>query len=267
MSNPFPGMDPYLEGPLWNVVHRNLIDELARQLMTKLPDRYLALTEERVVLATHDPIEWTEPQVRYPDVGVYHDASETPDEGVATMPGVTVTAPLVLKAVMPESWTQPFIEIRDAVSRELVTSIEVLSPTNKRGDGLAKYQERRRELLAAPAHFIEIDLLRIGERFPVTTPLPSVPYFVFLSRANRRPRIETWPIALDQPLPTIPISLLAGDPDVTLDIQSALQTIYRLFKYHRAADHSGTPREPLSPEQTAWAEERLRLAGLRQAVE
>lgn len=57
MSNPFPGMDPYLEGSLWNVVHRNLIDELARQLMTKLPDRYLALTEERIVLATLDPIE------------------------------------------------------------------------------------------------------------------------------------------------------------------------------------------------------------------
>jgi hypothetical protein len=263
MSNPFPGMDPYLEGPLWNVVHRNLIDELARQLMTKLPDRYLAVTEERVVLATLDPIEWTERQVRYPDVRVFHDAGETPGGQTGLEPEATVAAPLVLKAVMPESLTQPFIEIRDAASRELVASIEVLSPTNKRGDGLAKYQERRRELLAGPAHFVEIDLLRIGERFPVTTPLPSVPYFVFLSRANRRPRVETWPIALDQPLPTIPIPLLAGDSDVTLDIQSAFQTIYRLFKYDRAADHSGAPREPLSPEQSAWADERLRLAGLR----
>jgi uncharacterized protein DUF4058 len=262
MSNPFPGMDPYLEGPLWNVVHRNLIDELARQLMTKLPDRYLALTEERVVLATLDPIEWTERQVRYPDVGVYHDTVETLDEGTAAA-SATTTAPLVLEAVMPESLTQPFIEIRDGVSRELVASIEVLSPTNKRGDGLAKYQERRRELLAGPAHFIEIDLLRIGERFPVTTPLPSVPYFVFLSRANRRPRVETWPIALDQPLPTIPIPLLTGDSDILLDIQLAFQTIYRLFKYHRAADHSGAPRAPLSPEQATWAEERLRLTGLR----
>ncbi len=259
MSNPFPGMDPYLEGPLWNVVHRNLIDELARQLMTKLPDRYLALTEERVVLATLDPIEWTEQRVRYPDVGVYHDAGEAPNDGTTT----TATAPLVLEAVMPESLTQPFIVIRDAASRELVASIEVLSPTNKRGDGLAKYQQRRRELLAGPAHFVEIDLLRIGERFPVPTPLPSVPYFVFLSRANRRPRVETWPIALDQPLPEVPIPLLAGDPDVMLDIQLAFQTIYSLFKYHRAADHTGDPRESLSTEQAAWAEERLRLAGLR----
>ena len=262
MSNPFPGMDPYLEGPLWNVVHRNLIDELARQLMTKLPDRYLALTEERVVLATLDPIEWTERQVRYPDVGVYHDAGGIAGEATEAA-GATATAPLVFKAMMPESLTQPFIEIRDAVSRELVTVIEVISPTNKRGDGLAKDQDRRRELLVGPAHLIEIDLLRIGERFPVTTPLPSVPYFVFLSRANRRPRVETWPIALDQPLPTIPIPLLANDADVVLDLQLAFQTIYGLFKYHRAADHSGTPREPLSSEQAAWAEERLRNAGLR----
>ncbi|MBM4077063.1 MAG: DUF4058 family protein, partial [Planctomycetes bacterium] len=27
MPNPFPGMDPYLEGPMWSVVHHNLIEE------------------------------------------------------------------------------------------------------------------------------------------------------------------------------------------------------------------------------------------------
>ena len=263
MSNPFPGMDPYLEGPLWNVVHRNLIDELARQLMTKLPDRYLALTEERVVLATFDASEWSERQVRFPDVGIFHEEWTSLGNGTTEAAGETESSPLLLEAVMPETWALPFVEIRDAASRELVASIEVLSPTNKRGEGLAQYRERRRELLAAPAHFIEIDLLRIGERFPVTTPLPSVPYFVFVSRANRRPRVETWPIALDQPLPTIPVPLLTGDQDVMLDLQLALQTIYRLFKYHRAADHSGNPQVPLSYEQSEWAIERLRLAGLR----
>lgn len=263
MSNPFPGMDPYLEGPLWNVVHRNLIDELARQLMTKLPDRYLALTEERVVLTTVDSSEWSESQVRFPDVGIFHDAGTALGHGTTAAAGATESSPLLLDAVMPETWTLPFVEIRDAASRELVASIEVLSPTNKRGEGLAQYRERRRELLSCPAHFIEIDLLRSGERFPVTTPLPSVPYFVFVSRASRRPRVETWPIALDQPLPTIPVPLLNSDEDVMLDLQAALQTIYRLFKYHRAADHSGPPQVPLSPEQSDWANERLRLAGLR----
>ena len=57
MSNPFPGMDPYLEGPLWSVVHHNLIEEFARQLTPKLRPKYRARTEERIVVAAPDPIE------------------------------------------------------------------------------------------------------------------------------------------------------------------------------------------------------------------
>ena len=32
MPNPFPGMDPYLEGDLWTTVHTDLCAEIARQL-------------------------------------------------------------------------------------------------------------------------------------------------------------------------------------------------------------------------------------------
>ena len=35
MASPFPGMDPYLEGPMWSMVHNSLIEELARQLTPK----------------------------------------------------------------------------------------------------------------------------------------------------------------------------------------------------------------------------------------
>ena len=94
-------------------------------------------------------------------------------------------------------------------------------------------------------------------------PLPSVPYFVFLSRANRRPRVEVWPIPLEQPLPAVPVPLLPGDSDVPLDLQQALQTIYDWYSYDRVADHSGEPAVRLAPEQQAWADERLRAAGMR----
>lgn len=36
MPNPFPGMDPYLEGDLWTTVHTDLCAEVARQLTPKL---------------------------------------------------------------------------------------------------------------------------------------------------------------------------------------------------------------------------------------
>lgn len=51
MSNPFPGMDLYLEGPLWTTVQSNLVEEIARQLAPKLRPKYLALTNQRVVVA------------------------------------------------------------------------------------------------------------------------------------------------------------------------------------------------------------------------
>jgi len=53
------------------------------------------------------------------------------------------------------------------------------------------------------------------------------------------------------------------DGDVLLDIQEALQMIYDWYSYDRAADHSGEPPVRLAPEQQAWANERLRAAGLR----
>ena len=43
MPKPFPGMDPYLEGPLWVSVHTALIVEFAKQLAPKLEPKYVAL--------------------------------------------------------------------------------------------------------------------------------------------------------------------------------------------------------------------------------
>ena len=164
---------------------------------------------------------------------------------------------------MPEEIEQPYLEIRDVESQTLVTAIEMLSPTNKRGDGLEEFRKKRRELLSGPAHYLEIDLLRKGKRFPISNTLPSVAYFVFLSRADRRPRVDTWPIGLDQPLPLVPVPLLDGDPDVCLDLQLAWNTIYQLFSYDRAVNHSGRPVVPLSLEQQTWADECLRKAGMK----
>ena len=74
-------------------------------------------------------------------------------------------------------------------NRQLVTAIEVLSPTNKRGEGRGEYLARRRRLFLSTAHLMEIDLLRGGKRVPMQKALPPAPYFVFLSRprAGRSP--------------------------------------------------------------------------------
>lgn len=80
----------------------------------------------------------------------------------------------------------------------MVTCIEVLSPTNKRGSGREEYIGKRLQILSGNANLVEIDLLRIGVRFPTGEPLPAVPYFVFISQAGRRHDVGVWPIALEQ---------------------------------------------------------------------
>src|SRR5690348_9892014 len=49
----------------------------------------------------------------------------------------------VMEARTPHNW----IEIRDVAGRSLVTTIEILSPWNKRGQGRAEYLDKRRNLL------------------------------------------------------------------------------------------------------------------------
>lgn len=257
MPNPFPGMDPYLEGDLWPTVHTDLCAEIARQLAPKLRPKYVALSTRRVVLAPPDESEGLSVQ-RFPDVGIL--SSHVPGPSTAT---TVAAAPLIVAANFPEPIPHVSIEIRDVAKRRLVTCIEVLSPTNKRGPGRDEYAGKRFQLLSGDVHLVEIDLLRIGTRFPTVQPLPTVPYFVFVSRAGRRGEVEVWPIALEQPLPDVPIPLLAGDPPVLLELQQALGVVYDIIGYDELIDYKLPPPGPLSPVETIWIEEQLRRAGRR----
>jgi len=222
MPSPFPGMDPYLEGSLWMSVHTQLSAEIARQLAPKLRPRYLALTNERFVYVAKTEISRPQPA----------------DSGIAV-------APLHMATVMPEPVPQITVEIRDTANRRLVTAIEVLSPTNKRGQGREEYLAKRGRLLHSSAHLLEIDFLREGARVPMKEVLPSVPYFVFLSRAENRPDTEVFPITLDHRLPVVPVPLLPGDGEVRLDLQQALTNVYDLLSYDLAVDYRRPPEVPL----------------------
>lgn len=49
MSNPFPGMNPYLEGGgLWSDFHARLINHISEALQVQIRPKYNARIEERV---------------------------------------------------------------------------------------------------------------------------------------------------------------------------------------------------------------------------
>ena len=258
MPSPLPGMDPFLEGSTWMNFHGQLCAEIARQLGTKLRPRYLArLTEHFFTDISVDP-EMSEKLV-YPDIGVIDpciSASKGESFGIAT-------APIRIATEMPEAVFHFSVEIRDRHERRLVTSIEVLSPTNKGGDGRREYLAKRRRVLRRAAHLIEIDLLRVGQRLPMKALLPKAPYYVYVGRSEIRPDTDVWPITLDSSLPQVPVPLLAGDSEVILDLQLALTTVYDLSDYDLEIDYTKPPDAPLSPEESDWLDSRLRTAGLR----
>lgn len=151
----------------------------------------------------------------------------------------------------------PFLQIMDRETREVVTVIEVLSRTNKlAGPDRVAYLAKRSLLRRSPAHFVEIDLLRAGEPMPLTHQ-PDSDYRVVLSRRERRPDVELWPLRLRDRLPVVPVPLRAPDPDASLDLQAVLDRAYDLAGY---ADYAYrlTPPPPLHPADAAWAEELVR---------
>lgn len=252
MPSPFPGMDPYLEGSLWTTVHAQLAVEIARLLAPRIRPKYIALPQERMVFDDAPGVA-VERASTYPDVGV---VSSTP--GVPSSGSSESSAPLQLATVVPEAVPHVSVEIRDAERRTLVTAIEILSPTNKRGSGRDEYLERRRRILSSTAHLVEIDLLRVGARVPMRQPLPNAPYFVLVTRVSRRPLADVWPVRIDQPLPMVPIPLLAPDPDVMLDLQQAITAVYDGVGYDLIVDYARPPEPPLSAEDASWATARTR---------
>ncbi len=179
MKSPFPGMDPYIEDRLiWSDFHSGLADELRASLNRKIRPGYFATLTPYV---TYEAIEISTSKAYgiRPDVGVLHTGS-----GSLAMSG---TANAIMDPPQAESTTtleMPLelmsVEIRQVGTDRLVTAIEILSPVNKQRNHEARieYLRKRRELLRSQAHFMEIDLLRVGERTPLDRPVPDAPYYV-----------------------------------------------------------------------------------------
>ena len=153
--------------------------------------------------------------------------------------------------VEPES--ESFLKICDRANRQVIATIELLSPTNKRrGDNRLRYLAKRADVLSSPAHLVEIDLLRGGPAMPAKD-RPECVYSVLVSRAENRPRAGFWPIGLRDALPTIPVPLHAGEPDARLDLRAVIDRVYDEAGYGYFL-YDQLPEPPLTGSDIEWAE-------------
>ena len=258
MPSPFPGMDPYLEGEMWQEFHETLAGAIRAQLLPQLAPKYVALLAKRYVIDRPALGVFDLPASHniYPDVHI----AETPGRRIAeTRPGAAVVDEPAVEVASFMDVPQLSIEIRDVAQRRLVTIIEILSPANKYGEGKFEYNQRRVELLRTETHVLEIDLLRQGARIPLQGDIPPAHYYVYLSRSQRRPFTQVWATGLPERLPTVPVPLLPPDPDVTLDIQAAIRACFDLVGYERLLDYSASPPPPdLDSTLGAWVADLLR---------
>jgi hypothetical protein len=182
MMSPFPGVDPYIEAQgLWPDFYASFITYLRDSVADRLLENYEARIDERVNL-----IELPAEKLKRikPDLSISRrerSAATTAPAGPATLEPVTI--PLVIE----EESRETYIEVLQRPERTLVAVIELLSPSNKEEPGRSLYLAKRNSLLCQPIHVVEIDLLRGGQRLPLSRDYPAGQFFVLVARGDRRP--------------------------------------------------------------------------------
>ncbi len=259
MPSPFPGIDPYLESQHFcEDFHPSFLTYCRDALNDILPGDYVAQLSDRIRLV--EPSHRSAKLVR-PDIAVVSRSKkssrmltqESKGRSTLTLEPVTIPLPPIVTEV-----SDVWIEIRCGTARTPVTIIELLSPTNKTGDGFVEYKLKRRSLIRQKIHLVELDLLLGGRRLPMSLPLPPGEYFAFVSRAQHRLDSDVYAWTIRDGLPSIPIPLLCGTADITLDLAEIFATTYERGRYARLIDYALSPSTMRRPEDRAWSEKLAR---------
>ncbi len=255
MKSPFAGMDPYIEGcGMWKDFHNGLMAEFHRAISDELPPGYVARTGTRsyITLADTDTDADAKREHHFePDVSISakRDRETTGAAAVLAEP-----EGLSLRAFVEDTFDERFIDIFELdPERRLVTSLEVLSPSNKvqGSQGWKLYLRKRQALLRGRANLVELDLLRGGKRMPMLDPLPNSPYYVLVARREKAPLCRVWPASFDRPLPAVRVPLAKPDPDIVVPLQPLVEMIYKRSRYQEDIDYRIPPVPPFTDEEAA----------------
>jgi hypothetical protein len=226
-------MDPYLEQErAWSDFHESFMPAARDALAAQVRPHFIAKINEHLFI------------------------HELPEDARRFVGAAAVQAPARVRLPAVNTERLSFIEIRDRDDWQLVTVIELLSPSNKyAGPDREQYLAKRRQLPASAVHFVEIDLLRGGPRMPMED-LPECDYCVLVSRVETRPVADLWPIRLRERLPEVRVPLRPPHADARLDLQQVLQRVYDAAGYEDYI-YRGQPQPQLNPEDAAWAQQIL----------
>ena len=276
MPTPFPGMDPFVESnPLFHELHTQMLSHAQVLLQPQLQPKYIARLERHL----SEGSVWDNPGAMVSLTGKEPDLTiatvqpadtETPAPTAASvarlMPTVSVTEELDPdeQQLRKQRRIVIYVNVRPRLA---VTSIELLSPSNKAASATTRtqYLNKRSSALHGGLHWVEIDLLRGGQRPPMPLALPEhVVYLVYVAQATATGREHlAYGWALRDPLPTIPIPLLGSDR-AELNIAACFHYAYDAVAAGEEVDYTqAPPLPPLSDADNQWVETLLRQKGKR----
>jgi hypothetical protein len=248
MRSPFPGMDPYLEDPGgWPGVHGLLITAIRADLNRRLGPRFVADADTTEYVVAPEDRRWVTPEFY---VVKFRQA-------VGAGAGARIAAPVQVLIEGPETYSQPHILIRDTANLDVVTFLEILSPINKapaNSRARSDFLRKRAEVICSRTNWVEIDLLRSGERTPEVRGAGD--YYALVKRSGSS-IADAWPIGLRDRLPTIGVPLRDAD-DVPLDLQAMLDQVWSDGRYADQVDYTAPPPPPaLNAADARWAAEQV----------
>jgi hypothetical protein len=234
-------MDPFLEDSgFWPDFHESFLTYAREDLQPLLPPQYYAALQTREELGI---------------IGGEAERVFLPDVAVRELPGAsrrTKRLPATGKASQPEhlviALAEPlrvsFLEIREAAEGDrLVTLIELLSPANKQpGPDREAFEQKQRETLESDVNWVEIDLLRKGQRIAchpsvnAYTKQRKYSYLVTVSRSTRRgPKLdlELYGFTASDSFPVVLLPLRPKDTDISLDLGKVFRRAYETGPYRK----------------------------------
>jgi hypothetical protein len=253
-------VDPYLEHPaLWPDVHNSLIAEIRRYLSPRVrPKYYVGIEERTYALDVEDLI-----LVGRADVAA-RTARATAGPPVVSSSKASSMGALTVELPMPDRVRETYLEVRSVQDGEVVTVIEILSPSNKvEGEGRRIYERKRQAILASLTHLVEVDLLRAGKPMPVRGAVGTAPYRILVSRQESRPHASLQVFSVRDAIPPFLVPLRPGDQEPEVDLGNLLGDLYEQAGYDLVVDYRQDPVPPLSGDDHAWADTLLRAAGRR----
>jgi hypothetical protein len=158
-----------------------------------------------------------------------------------------------------EEQREEYIEIFRRSDRQLVTLLDVVSPSNKTtAAGREAYLSTRQQARAAGANLVEMDLVLQGQPMLDYSRenLPAWDYAVTVTRAPQPERHEIYTSSLQKRLPRFRVPLAATDRDTVLDLQAAFERCY-WANFSARINYRNAPAVPLSKENQSWLDELL----------